>query len=78
MIPVEPLAAYQSDAVTRRGAVLVDAPAGTALHDWLTGRRAVAALVRPDGTIMCAGRDVASICASTPAFEPTTRTDSTS
>jgi 3-(3-hydroxy-phenyl)propionate hydroxylase len=71
LIVVEPLTAHQSDAVTRRGAVVVDAPAGTALHVWLTGRRAVAALVRPDRTVMCAGPDVVAVCASIPTFEPT-------
>jgi 3-(3-hydroxy-phenyl)propionate hydroxylase len=57
----------QRDTVTSRGAVVLDATAGTALHDWLTVNHTSAVLVRPDRTVMAAGRDVARICASTPA-----------
>jgi len=68
VVSAEPLTPMQGEIVRRRGAMVVDAPAGTALHDWLTRGRSTAALVRPDRTVMCASRDLARMCASTPAF----------
>jgi 3-(3-hydroxy-phenyl)propionate hydroxylase len=68
VLSVAPLTATQRDEVARRGAVHVHAPAGSQLHDWLTGGRATAALVRPDRTVMSAAGDVASICAATPTL----------
>jgi 3-(3-hydroxy-phenyl)propionate hydroxylase len=38
------------------GAVLVSAPPGTELHQWLRQGRTRAALVRPDGTVQATGR----------------------
>ena len=52
--------------VERFGAVVVEAPAGTALHAWLTHGRAHAAIVRPDGAVLRAGRDLAALCAALP------------
>jgi 3-(3-hydroxy-phenyl)propionate hydroxylase len=52
--------------VERSGAVVVEAPAGTALHAWLTHGRAHAAIVRPDGAVLRAGRDIAALCATLP------------
>jgi len=52
--------------VERFGAVVVEAPAGTALHTWLTHGRANAAIVRPDGAVLRAGRDLAALCAALP------------
>jgi 3-(3-hydroxy-phenyl)propionate hydroxylase len=51
----------------RRGVVVVDAQPGSVLQMWLHRGGAGAALVRPDGTVMHAGRDVASLCAWTVA-----------
>jgi 2-polyprenyl-6-methoxyphenol hydroxylase-like FAD-dependent oxidoreductase len=48
-----------------RGVVVVTAQPGTALETWLRRGRATAALVRPDRTVMRAGRDLAAICAWT-------------
>jgi 3-(3-hydroxy-phenyl)propionate hydroxylase len=47
----------------RRGVVVVAAQPGSALGAWLRRGRATAALVRPDRTVMRAGRDLAAICA---------------
>jgi 3-(3-hydroxy-phenyl)propionate hydroxylase len=47
----------------RRGVVVVAAQPGSALSAWLRRGRATAALVRPDRTVMRAGRDLAAICA---------------
>ena len=42
--------------MTRRGAVIVAAHPGTELALWLQAGRARAAVVRPDRTVLCAGR----------------------
>jgi 3-(3-hydroxy-phenyl)propionate hydroxylase len=49
----------------RRGVVVVAAEPGGALEAWLRRGRATAALVRPDRTVMRAGRDLAAMCAWT-------------
>jgi 3-(3-hydroxy-phenyl)propionate hydroxylase len=58
--------ARQQARIERFGAVLVPAPAGTTLHAWLTHGRARAAIVRPDGAVLRAGRDLAALCAALP------------
>jgi 2-polyprenyl-6-methoxyphenol hydroxylase-like FAD-dependent oxidoreductase len=50
-----------------RRVVVVDAQPGGALESWLHRGGATAALVRPDGTVMRAGRDVTALCAWTVA-----------
>ena len=54
--------------VARRGAVLVPAHPGSPLQRWLRRGHATSAVVRPDGTVLRAGRDVAALCAALPAF----------
>ncbi|MGV9273908.1 bifunctional 3-(3-hydroxy-phenyl)propionate/3-hydroxycinnamic acid hydroxylase MhpA [Streptomyces griseosporeus] len=54
--------------VRRRSAVLVVAAPGTVLHRWLRGGGARAAVVRPDGTVLRAGRDALDVCLSLPAL----------
>jgi 3-(3-hydroxy-phenyl)propionate hydroxylase len=49
----------------RRGVLVLVAEPGSALETWLQRGRARAALVRPDGTVMHAGRNVAALCAWT-------------
>jgi 3-(3-hydroxy-phenyl)propionate hydroxylase len=49
----------------RRGIGVLVAPPGSALEEWLHRGRATAALVRPDRTVLRAGRDVAALCAWT-------------
>ncbi|MFL6129065.1 MAG: bifunctional 3-(3-hydroxy-phenyl)propionate/3-hydroxycinnamic acid hydroxylase [Mycobacteriales bacterium] len=56
--------------VARRGAVLVPAHPGTALHRWLRRGHATSAIVRPDGTVLRAGRDLSALCAGLPPFTP--------
>jgi len=62
--------AEQSDGVAQRGGVLVPAPPGTELHRWLRRGHATAAIVRPDGTVLRAGRDLSALCAALPHFTP--------
>ncbi len=48
-----------------RGVVVLVAQPGSALANWLRRGRATVALVRPDRTVMRAGRDTAALCAWT-------------
>ena len=48
--------------VQRLGAVLVSASPGSDLQAWLRNGKATSALVRPDGTVMHAGRDSSAAC----------------
>lgn len=64
---VEPTA-RDRDLVERRHAVLHHAAPGTALAEWLYGGRARAAVVRPDFTVLCAGHDLAQVCAALPSY----------
>lgn len=50
-------------ALRQRGFVVLVTQPGDALAHWLGEGRATAALVRPDRTVMRAGRDVAALCA---------------
>jgi 3-(3-hydroxy-phenyl)propionate hydroxylase len=61
----------QHEEVTRRGAVVVLAHPGTELALWLQAGRARAAVVRPDRTVMWAGRDIGAIVAKVPRFAVT-------
>lgn len=56
----------QAALIHRRNAVVHYAEPGSALADWLTAGNASAAIVRPDFTVMQAGRDVAALCDSLP------------
>ena len=54
---IEPTAAQRAD-VADRGAVLLVARSGSELDSWLRRGRARAAIVRPDGTVLRAGRNL--------------------
>ena len=41
---------------------------GSALHQWLRNGHARAAVVRPDGTVLRAGRDLSRLCSAVPPF----------
>jgi 3-(3-hydroxy-phenyl)propionate hydroxylase len=56
----------QRTAVQHRGGVLVVARSGTELARWLREGRATAATIRPDGTVLRAGRDLSVLCAALP------------
>ncbi|MFC8847989.1 MULTISPECIES: bifunctional 3-(3-hydroxy-phenyl)propionate/3-hydroxycinnamic acid hydroxylase [unclassified Micromonospora] len=63
---IEPSAEQRAE-MTRQGAVVVGAPPGSELHRWLTRSRARAAIVRPDGTVLAAGKQLAGLCRALPA-----------
>jgi 3-(3-hydroxy-phenyl)propionate hydroxylase len=68
VITSSPLGPSQEDAMASRGAVVVTALAGTELNRWLREGRATAAVVRPDRTVLCAGRNLAEVCDAVPVF----------
>jgi 3-(3-hydroxy-phenyl)propionate hydroxylase len=51
-----------------KGAEVLEVGPGSALHTWLADGNARAALVRPDYTVMSAGRDTDELCDATPTF----------
>ena len=63
-----PLMPPQRAVLADRGTQVLEVKSGSPLYDWLAQGRAVAALVRPDFTVMDSGRDVASLCAAAPRF----------
>jgi len=54
--------------VEQRGGVVVTAGDGFVLHQWLRNGHARAAVVRPDGTVLRAGRDLSRLCSAVPPF----------
>jgi len=67
---IAPTAAQECE-IQRRGAVVIDAAPGSELHRWLRRSRANAAVVRPDGTVLRAGRGIAPLIdALTPLRRP--------
>ena len=63
-----PLDASQKDEMASRGTVVVTAHPGTDLDLWLRAGRATAAVVRPDRTVVCAGRNLTEVCNAVPVF----------
>ena len=57
-----PQAADEAE-LRRRGVVLLVARPGDAIYTWLSRGRATTAIVRPDRTVLRAGRDVSALCA---------------
>ncbi|MDX1886287.1 bifunctional 3-(3-hydroxy-phenyl)propionate/3-hydroxycinnamic acid hydroxylase [Mycolicibacterium sp. 120270] len=68
LISAAPVTASQRAELERRGAAILVAQPGTDLADWLRGGRAAAAIVRPDRTVMAAGRRVDRLCDAVPPF----------
>lgn len=63
-----PLSPDQQALLADRGTEVLEVSPGSALHSWLADGKATAALVRPDFTVLRAGRDVAALCAAAPVF----------
>lgn len=60
--------AFQRALLEERGAVVHIAEPGSELAHWLRRGRATAAIVRPDRTVMRAGRNLGELCALLPRF----------
>lgn len=61
--------AEQRELIEQRHAVVHHAGPGTELAGWLDSGRARAAIVRPDFTVLRAGRDLSALCEALPAFD---------
>lgn len=70
LITAECLTTQQRERVRQRGAVDVIVETNSELGRWLRRAGATAAVIRPDRTVMRAGRDVAGLCEVMPAFQP--------
>ena len=70
MVTSTPLARRDRETLQNRGAVVVHAATGSELADWLRSGRATAAILRPDMTVMCAGRRPSRLCRRMPTFHP--------
>lgn len=60
----------QRQIVAARGARSLLATPGTEMAHWLEGHHVTAAVVRPDRTVLIAGRDVTTVCRALPTFLP--------
>jgi 3-(3-hydroxy-phenyl)propionate hydroxylase len=65
------LEAAQLARLTTLGATVQIAHAGTELADWLRRGHAQCAIIRPDRTVMAAGRDLGALCTAVPGFART-------
>jgi 3-(3-hydroxy-phenyl)propionate hydroxylase len=68
LITSSPMTENQRNQVDRRGAAVVSTDSGSELGRWLQRGHATAAIVRPDRTVMRAGRDTAALCNAVPSF----------
>jgi 3-(3-hydroxy-phenyl)propionate hydroxylase len=69
--------AHQCARLEEHGAVVHIAEPGSDLARWLRRGRATAATIRPDRTVMCAGRDLSKLCAAVPRYSPTAQSKRT-
>ncbi|MDT5002502.1 MAG: 3-(3-hydroxy-phenyl)propionate hydroxylase, partial [Mycobacterium sp.] len=66
---------FQSARLEERGAVVHVVETGGELAQWLRRGRATAAIIRPDRTVMLAGRDQSKLFAAVPEFSRAVRTE---
>ena len=78
LVTSSPLSAAQQNELSSRGAVVVSVAPASELGRWLKQGRATAAIVRPDGAVMQAGRNIEALCDTVPSFSvgDTARADS--
>lgn len=69
--------AFQCAMLDQQGVIVHIAERGSELERWLRRGRATAAIIRPDRTVMCSGRDVWKQCAAIPGFTSSARALST-
>jgi len=60
--------AFQHALLEERGAVVHVAKRGSELERWLRRGHATAAVIRPDRSVMCAGRNLSALYAAVPRF----------
>ncbi|MCZ8381814.1 bifunctional 3-(3-hydroxy-phenyl)propionate/3-hydroxycinnamic acid hydroxylase [Mycobacterium sp. CPCC 205372] len=71
VVSATPLGAADAALAERAGAVVHVAEPGSEVAEWLRRGHATVAVVRPDRTVMCAGRDTAALFESLPALRAT-------
>jgi 3-(3-hydroxy-phenyl)propionate hydroxylase len=64
------LTAQQREQLRRRGATALTVEGTSELGRWLRRGGATAAIIRPDRTVMQAGRRLSSLCDAVPSFTP--------
>ena len=62
--------AFQRALLDEHGATIHVAEPGNELARWLRRGRATAAIIRPDRTVMCAGRNLSALCDAVLPFSP--------
>jgi 3-(3-hydroxy-phenyl)propionate hydroxylase len=68
MVTCERPLAFQHALLEELGAVVHVADRGSDLEKWLRRGHASTAIIRPDRTVMCAGRNLSALCAAMPRF----------
>ena len=68
LITAKTLEPSQSKELRLRGTTVITAQPGTELAHWLRRGRALAAVIRPDGTVMQAGGQLRPLCNAIPRF----------
>ena len=74
LVTAKPLEPSLTQKLQSRGATVITAQPGTELAQWLRGGRALAAVVRPDRTVMQAGTRLGHLCDAVPRFPVTAHT----
>ncbi len=70
VVSCDPIDAQRRARLEQRGAAIHIAEPGSALADWLRRGHSTAVIVRPDRTVMRAGRHVDELCDAVPSFSP--------
>ncbi|HEY1442549.1 MAG TPA: bifunctional 3-(3-hydroxy-phenyl)propionate/3-hydroxycinnamic acid hydroxylase, partial [Mycobacterium sp.] len=68
LVTSAPLSDAQRRQVSSRGAAVVSVASASDFGRWLKQGRATAAIVRPDGAVMQAGRNIQALCDALPSF----------
>lgn len=68
LVATKPPKSPECDLLEQRGTVVHIAEPGSELARWLRRGRATAAIIRPDRTVMRAGRNIAALCDAMPDF----------
>jgi 3-(3-hydroxy-phenyl)propionate hydroxylase len=68
LVTSAPLSDAQQKQLASRGVEVVSVDSASELGRWLTQGRATAAIVRPDGAVMQAGRNLQALCDAVPSF----------
>lgn len=68
VVTSSPLSPAQQEQLSSRGAFVLSVSPESQFGRWLRGGRATAAIVRPDGAVMQAGKNLQALCDAVPSF----------